>query len=43
MTYMYISWFQYPALKQLFELKGHTSEIEDISCHPSEFKVLPLL
>ena len=31
--------FQYPVLKQLFELRGHKSEIEDISCHPTEFKV----
>jgi hypothetical protein len=36
--------FQYPVLKQLFELRGHKSEIEDISCHPTEFKVhLPLM
>ena len=35
----FVYFFQYPVLKQLFELKGHKSEIEDISCHPTEFKV----
>ena len=43
LSYMYIVLalfvFQYPALKQLFDLKGHKAEIEDITCHPTEYKV----